>query len=92
METLQFKYLITYNSFFWKAFLKKFYQRKYTYERNFKHFNEKEFEEALKICDWYSILSLHQNDPDLSMNNLYNNTIYLLDEFAPDRKHTQKRI
>ena len=53
------------------------------YERNFKHFNERELEEALKISDRNSILSLHQNDPDSSMNNLYNNTIYLLDEFAP---------
>ena len=62
------------------------------YERNFKHFNEREFEEALKICDWDSILPLHQNDPDLSMNNLYNNTIDLLDEFAPDRKLTEKEF
>ena len=62
----------------------------YLYERNFKHFNEREFVETLKICDWDSTLSLHQNDPDLSMNNLYNNIIYLLDEFAPYRKHTKK--
>ena len=63
-----------------------------TYERNFKHFNEREFERALKICDWDSILSLHQNDPDLSMNNLCNNTIYLLDEFDPYRKLTKKEF
>ena len=42
-----------------------------------------------KNCDWDSILSQHQNDPDLSMNNLYNNTIYLLDEFAPYSKLTK---
>ena len=62
------------------------------YERNFKHFNEREFEEALNICGWDSILSLHQNDPDLSMFNLYNNTIYLLDEFAPYRKLIKKEF
>ena len=62
------------------------------YERNFKHFSEREFEEALKIGDWDSILSLHQNDPDLSMNNLYNDTTYLLDEFAPYRKLTKKEF
>ena len=62
------------------------------YERNFKHFNEREFEEAIKICDWDSILSLHQNDPDLSMNNLYNNTRNLLDEFAPYRELTKKEF
>ena len=61
-------------------------------ERNFKHFNEREFAEASKNCDWDSILSLDQNDPDLPMNNLYNNTIYLLDEFVPYRKLTKKSI
>ena len=60
------------------------------YECNFKHFYEKEFEEAVKYCDWASILSLDQSDPDLSMNNQYNNNVYLLDEFAPYRKLTKK--
>ena len=62
------------------------------YERNFKYFNEREFEEALKNCDWDSTRSLDQNDPDLLMNNLCNNTIYLLDEFAPYRKLTKKSV
>ena len=76
-----------------KGFLKEVLPKNISiYERNFKHFNEREFEEALKICDWDSILSLHQNDPDLSMNNLYNNTIYLLDEFAPYKKLTKKEF
>ena len=56
------------------------------YERNFKHFNETEFDEALKNCDWDSLLAHDQNDPNLSMENLYNNTIFLLDEFVPYRK------
>ena len=60
------------------------------YERNFKNFNEREFDEALKNCDWDSILALDQNDPNLSMENLYNNTIFLLDEFAPYRKLSKK--
>ena len=60
------------------------------YERNFKNFNEREFDEALKNCDWDSILALVQNDPNLSMENLYNNTIFLLDEFAPYRKLSKK--
>ena len=60
------------------------------YERNFKHFNEWKFEEALTNSDWDCKLSLDQNDSGLLMNNLYNNTIYLLDEFAPDRKLTKK--
>ena len=52
-------------------FLKKFCQRKKNiYGRNFNHLNEREFVEALKNCDWDSILSLYQNDPDLSINNL----------------------
>ena len=42
------------------------------------------------MCDWDSLLSLDQNDPNLSMNNLYNNNIYLLDKFAQNRKLTKK--
>ena len=60
------------------------------YERNFNIFNEREFDEALKNCDYDSILALDQNDPNLSMENLYNNTIFLLDEFAPYRKLSKK--
>ena len=60
------------------------------YERNFKNFNEREFDEALKNCDWDSILVLDQNDTNLSMENLYNNTIFLLDEFAPYKKLSKK--
>ena len=76
-----------------EAFFKEVLPKKINiYERNFKHFNEREFEEALKISDWVSILPLHQNDPDLSMNNLYNNTIYLLDEFDHHRKLTKKEF
>ena len=59
------------------------------YEQNFKNFNEREFDEALKNCDWDSILALDQNDPNLSMEDLYN-TIFLLDEFAPYRKLSKK--
>ena len=51
-----------------------------------------EFDEALKNCDWDCILALDQNDPNLSMENLHNNTIFLLDEFAPYLENFLKRI
>ena len=61
-----------------EGFFKEVSQKKINiYERNNKHFNEREFEEAPKNYDWDSMLSLDQNDPDLSMNNLYNNYIFV---------------
>ena len=57
-------------------------------ERNFKHFNECEFEET----HWNDILSLSSNDPNLSMDNFYSQIIFLVDEFSPYRKLTKKEI
>ena len=56
------------------------------YERNFKNFDELGFEETLRNSDWYSILALERNDPNISMNNLYNHVSNLLDKTAPFKK------
>ena len=48
------------------------------YQRNFKYFNERE--------------SLNASDPNLSMNNFYNQINILLDEVAPYKKLTKKEI
>ena len=42
------------------------------YKRNFKNFNEREFQETLSGVNWDTILSLDNNDPNLSINNFYN--------------------
>ena len=62
------------------------------YERNFKHFNEREFQETLQTIDWDNVLSLHSKDPNLSMENFYTYYNNLLDEFAPYKKLTKKEI
>ena len=62
------------------------------YERNFKNFNEREFNETLLQINWGDILALDMNDPNLSLNNLYNHVNFLLDEFAPYRKLNKKEI
>ena len=40
-------------------------------ERNFKHFNEREFTETTNSTNWAEILQLNRNDPNLSIENLY---------------------
>ena len=59
-------------------------------ERNFKHFNEREFVESINIANWDEILQLEKNDPNLSVENLYSYVEYLLDEFAPYKKVSKK--
>ena len=44
----------------------------------------------MKLSNWDSILALDQNYPNLSMENLYSNTAFLLDEFAPYSKLSKK--
>ena len=62
------------------------------YQRNFKYFNEREFKETLNGINWDNILSLNASDPNLSMNNFYNQINILLDEVAPYKKLTKKEI
>ena len=62
------------------------------YERNFKNFNEREFEETLKELNWNNILKTEDKDPNKSMDNFYQQINYLLDEFAPYKKITKKQF
>ena len=62
------------------------------YERNLKNFNEREFQETLSGVNWDTILSLDNNDPNLSINNFYNHLNLLLDDFAPYEKLSKKEI
>ena len=50
-------------------------------ERNFKHFNEREFTETINSTNWDEILQLNRNDPNLSIENLYSQINFCLDEF-----------
>ena len=62
------------------------------YERNYKNFNEREFNEALLNMNWDEILSLNESDPNMSMNNLHQHINFLLDEFAPYKKLSKKEL
>ena len=62
------------------------------YQRNFKYFNEREFQETLNGINWDNIVSLNASDPNLSMSNFYNQINILLDEVAPYKKLTKKEI
>ena len=55
-------------------------------ERNFKNFNEREFLEAIKNINIDDVLCLGYKDPNISIENLYNNNNYILDEFATFKK------
>ena len=59
-------------------------------ERNFKHFNEREFVETINSIPWDEILQLESNDPNVSLENLYSYVDHLLDEFAPYKKVSKK--
>ena len=52
-------------------------------ERNFKNFNEREFTETINSTNWQEMLQLNNNDPNLSIENLYSQVNYYLDEFDP---------
>ena len=60
-------------------------------ERNFKHFNEREFLETLHNLNVDNILRLDDNDPK-TIKNLYNNINYILDEFAPYKKLSKNEM
>ena len=61
-------------------------------ERNFKHFNEREFVETINSIPWDEILQLESNDPNVSLENLYSYVGNLLDEFAPYKKVSKKEF
>ena len=60
------------------------------YKCNYQNFNEREFNETLHNMNWNDILSLDENDPNISMNNLHHHINSLLDEFAPYRKLSKR--
>ena len=60
------------------------------FKRDFRNFNEREFEETVLKMNWENISNEQSNDPNLSCNNYFNSITYLLDEFAPFRKVTRK--
>ena len=75
-----------------EEFLKKVVPRKINlYERNYKVFNEREFNETFINMDWNEILSLFENAPNISLNNLHQHINLLLDEIAPYKKVTKKQ-
>ena len=61
-------------------------------ERNFKNFNEREFLEAIQNINIDDVLCLDYNDPNISIDNFYNNINYILDEFAPFKKLNKGQI
>ena len=61
-------------------------------ERNFKHFNEREFLEAIHNINIDDVLCLDYKDPNISIENFYNNVNYILDEFAPFKKLNKNDI
>ena len=61
-------------------------------ERNFKHFNEREFLEAIHNINIDDVLCLDYKDPNISIENFYNNINYILDEFAPFKKLNKNDI
>ena len=61
-------------------------------ERNFKHFNEREFLEAIHNKNIDDVLCLDYKDPNISIENFYNNINYSLDEFAPFKKLNKNDI
>ena len=61
-------------------------------ERNFEHFNEREFLETLHNLNVDNILRLDDNDPNKTIKNLYNNINYILDEFAPYKKLSKNEM
>ena len=66
--------------------------RQTIYQRNFKHFNEREFYETLENFDWEYELMLNLNDSNKSLENLFKKINFFLDESAPYKKLNKKEI
>ena len=66
-----FNSLITFfNSLYWNVFFKEIVPRKLNlYERKYKKFNEREFNEALTNMNWNEILSLDKNDKGINVSD-----------------------
>ena len=62
------------------------------FERNFRNFNENEFLESMNLINWNSILQMDLENPNISLQLLHDNFVYLLDEFAPYRKISKKEF
>ena len=62
------------------------------YERNFKNFSEREFNDILKSTEWENIIMSDKSDPNLSMNNLHVFINFILDVLAPYKKLSKKEL
>ena len=62
------------------------------YERNFKNFVDREFNEAFSYINWDEILLINENDPNVAINNFHRHIDYLLDELAPNKKLSKKEL
>ena len=62
------------------------------FERNYKHFNEREFLEDILNINWDDVLQIQLNDPNTSIDHLFNKFTFLLDEFAPLKKLSKNEI
>ena len=62
------------------------------FERNFGNFNENEFLESMNLINWNSILQMDLDNPNISLQILHDNFVYLLDEFAPYRRISKKEF
>ena len=61
------------------------------YERNFKNFVDREFNEALSYINSDEILLINENDPNVAINN-FHHINYLLDQLAPYKKLSKKEL
>ena len=61
-------------------------------ERNFKDFNEREFNDILLNLNMDNILNLGDNDPNRSTKDLYDTVNYILDELAPYKELKKRKI
>ena len=57
---------------------------------NFSYFNDDEFRKEVNQIKWDVIVKLDLKDPNISLNNFYTNLTFLLDEFAPYKKVSNK--
>jgi len=63
------------------------------YKRDFKHFNEREFEqEVINKINWEHVCNIKQGNPELSCNNFLKTLNYHLDEYAPFKKVTKNEL
>ena len=60
------------------------------FKRDFSNFNDDKFRKEVNQINWDVIVKLDLKDPNLSLNNFYTNLTFLLDEFAPYKKVSNK--